>query len=70
MAWESMNKVTRLRPYHGAINKSQATTNKEQANKSATGKKKGSFACTAKEMLSLVQEMQVQCVFVCPEVKV
>jgi hypothetical protein len=35
-----VNKVTRLRPYHGAINKSHATTNKEQANNRATGKKK------------------------------
>jgi hypothetical protein len=34
-----MYKVTRLRPYHGAINKSHATNNKEQANNIATGKK-------------------------------
>jgi hypothetical protein len=38
-ATANWNKVTRLRPYHGAINKSHATTNKEQANNTATGKK-------------------------------
>jgi hypothetical protein len=36
---KSISKVTRLRPYHGAINKSHVTSNKEQANNRATGKK-------------------------------
>jgi hypothetical protein len=36
---EQKNRVTRLRPYHGAINKAHATTNQEQASNRATGKK-------------------------------